>query len=568
MRTLFFSPYSAIWVAAMPESLIARELLNAGHEIHMMRCDTTLRKYCPAMTCHGLEFNSSEKQKSNICASCIQARDVMDHQLNLSRSVFRDYLTDADLKEIDKIIECVNFENWEQISINGIEIGKYATYEVFLNHKISSRSEIALVWDEYLNNLKQCAIANLAVSKFLKTHAIDRIVVYNSLYSLNRTVVKTGESFGVESRTIHGGRNIADMHQTITINKSDSDDFLIAKSDLWNTYKSVPLREEEIDYVSEHIRYSFSAQSPFTYSSKKKNLMPDELREKLNIKASRKVILCTLSSEDERFSADMVGALNLKMSEGTSMFRTNIEWLKFLVDFVELNNQFHLIIRIHPRMLPNKREGKTSAAINQLEEFFSQIPLSVTVNRPSEGISIYDLAKIVDVVVNGTSTVGLELLSFGIPVVNHCPEILFSYPAEFNYIGTTHQDYGDAIKQAAIDGRSISNSINAFRFRSFLFKQYSISLHDGVPKRTSLSAIRIVTWLTLRKNFVFLVGLLSALQRKELRRVPGKLNESPKLVHAVEQSSFDAEYFDGGLGLSENEEKNLIEQNLRKLQMW
>lgn len=568
MRILFFSPYSAIWLAAMPESLIARELNNAGHEIHVMRCDTTLRSYCPSMTAHGLDFDSSEKWKSNICTSCMNARDVMDNQFNLSHSVFQDYVTDSDLKEIDQIIESVNHENWEQFSINGIEVGKYATYEVFLNHKISNKSEIELIFDEYLNNLKQCAIANLAISRLLTTHAVDRIVVYNSLYSLNRTVVKTGESFGVEWRTIHGGRNIADMHQTISINRSDSSDFLIAKSDFWRVHKSATLSKEKINYVGEHISYQLSAKSAFTYSSKKKNIKPEELRKKLNIEARKDVILCTLASEDERFSADIIGVLDFKMSEGTSIFRSNIEWLKFLVDFVELNNQFHLIIRVHPRMLPNKREGKTSAAINHLEEFFTQIPSSVTVNRPSDGISIYDLAKIVDVVVNATSTVGLELLSFGIPVVNHCPEILFSYPAEFNYIGTTHQEYGDAIKRAANDGRSISNSINAFRYRSFLFKQYSISLHDGVPKRTSLSAIRIVTWLTLRKNCVFLVGLLSALQRNELRRVPGKLNESPKLVHAVEQSSFDAEYFDGGLGLSEDEEKNLIEQTLRKLQVW
>lgn len=549
----------------MPESLIARELQNAGHKIHMLRCDKTLNNYCPAMTCHGLEFKSSETLKSKICTSCTKSRDIMDEELNLPHSVFRDYITDSNLEEIDRIVESITYENWEQFDINGIEIGKYATYEVFLNHKISDKYEIRLIWDEYKNNLKQCVIANFAVSKYLARYAIDRIVVYNSLYSLNRTVVKTGESFGIEWRTIHGGKNIADMHQTVTINSSDAADVLVAKSNSWSAVKSTPLSKHEINCVCEHIHYLFSARSAFTYSSKRKNLKPKELRDKFNIEAGKKVILCTLSSEDERFSADMVGALNFKMSEGTSMFRSNFDWIKYLVDFVNENRQFHLLIRLHPRMFPNKRENKTSASVGRLEELFRQIPSSVSINRPSDEISIYDLAQIVDVVVNATSTTGLELLALGIPVVNHCPEILFSYPEEFNYIGTTPHSYGVAIRQAAEDGWSVDNAINAFRFRSFLFKQYSISLHDAVPKRTSFSLIRIVTWLALRRNYASLIRFLSALQRRELRKVPQQLVESQKLLHAIEHSSLDIRHLKKNPELSEAEEKFLINEMVRKL---
>ena len=565
MQTLFFSPYSAIWLASMPESLIARELQNAGHEIHMLRCDKTLNKYCPSMTSHGLEFNSSETLKSKICSSCVKSRDIIDKELNLPHSVFRDYISDSDLEEIDQSVDLITYENWEQFKINGIEIGKYATYEVFLNHKISDKSEIESIWDEYINNLKQCLIAHFAVLKYLARYKIDRIVVYNSLYSLNRTVIKTGEIFGIEWRTIHGGRNIADMHRTITINSSDSADFLIAKSDFWKMNKEKILSREEIDYVGKHIQYLYSARSAFTYSSRKRNLKPEKLRDKFEIQADKKVILCTLSSEDERFSADMVGAMNMTMSEGTSLFRTNIEWLKFLVNFVEINKQFHLIIRLHPRMLPNKREGKTSPSIFKLEEFFTQIPSSVSINRPSDEISLYDLAQIVDVVVNATSTTGLELLALGIPVVNHCPEILFSYPAEFNHIGTSVQSYGDAIKRATDNGRSIKNSINSFRFRSFLFKQYSISLHDGVPNRASFSLIRIVTWLALRKNYHLFLGVLSVLQKNELMKAPKRLKESSRLINSIEHSDLCMHSFFGEDKNSDVEESKQIFDFLKEL---
>ena len=565
LNYLFFAPYSGIWVSSMPESLIARELQSAGHNVHVIRCDRELEKYCPSMTSHGLKYNSSPDRKAQVCSVCTGSRKILSNQLELDYSFIGDHLTSQDYDHVNHIVETANLNNWEDIQINGVNIGKFATYEVFLNNKISRKEEINTVWDEYLNNLKQCLLASISSYNYLINNQIDTIIVYNSLYSLNRSVIKTGENLGVNWRTVHGGKNIVDMLRTITISDDDSKDILLARSELWGRYRHVPLDSIKVETILEHINYLFSAKSAFTYSSKKTKIKSNELRRRLKIDKNKKVILCCLASDDERFAADMVDALEFKMSEGSELFKDNYQWMAYLINFVKKNTQFHLVLRVHPRMFPNKRENQTSPSVAGLELFLQNLPECVSVNLPSDGLSLYDLAEIVDVVANATSTTGLELLTLGIPVVNHCPENLFAYPSDFNYIGTTEETYATAILEASEEGWSIANAINAFRFRSFLFNHWSISMHDAVPSRTRLSMLRITIWMCLRRNAYWLKGLIRILQNLELRRCPPNLKERERILRSMAPARVELLGNEVSAGDLAVEEEILVQAVLKKV---
>jgi len=533
MKIIFFSPYSEIWNSSMPESLVAKELVISGHEVHTIRCNGLLSTYCPAMTSHGLNFESSERVKRRVCTSCIHAQKTLDYHSGVSTSLISDHISDEDRLRVGSILKSVNYNNWQKVEIESIPIGKFATYEILLNHKINEANGLKAVWEEYVNNLQQCLMIHFAISNFLKVNQVERLVVYNSLYSLNRTAVRTAEKFGVSWRTIHGGRNLVDMHQTLTISNDDSQDILVAKSRLWNAWSLVPLTQDEIRSVGQNIDVQFGARSAFTYSIAKSISNPQNLRNNLGISSKKKVILCTLASEDERFAADMVGALEFKMTENYNFFKGNQDWVLWLIDFVSKFEGFHLIIRLHPRGFPNKREGVSAASSAQIEEVLSVVPAQVTINRPSDNLSLYDLAEIVDVVVNSTSTAGLELLTLGIPVVSHCPKNLFSYPAEFNYVGLTKEKYAEAILEATKNGWSIENSIRGFRYRSFLYNQVSYSLHDQIPDRKKYLIHRILTWLRFRKSISVPSLIINFFREKEFRYQNKSLKFGSQIIEAV-----------------------------------
>ncbi len=537
MNILIFSPYSAIWVHSMPEMVVAKELLNAGNQVHVIRCHDILKKYCPAMTAYGLSFNSSDEKKAKICATCNDARQLLDDYSGVGTTLLEDYLPSDHSIDIETILNSVNLGNFEGFGIDDLPLGKFACYEILLNHKISDMKQLKHVWDEYIENLRQCIITYRAVSKFLLTNKIDRVVVYNSLYSLNRTTVKCAEKFGIPWSTIHGGKNAEDMLQTLTVNSSDSYDLMLARSDEWYEWQDVPLNSGEILSVKKNLEYLFGAKSAFTYSKSKKNIIPADLRYKFNIDGKKKVLLCILSSADERFAADVVESLDFQMtSTDSSIFLTTYEWISTLIKFIEKHQEFHLIIRVHPREFPNRRESVQSSRGIELLQLSEKRHERVSWNLPSDEVSLYDLAEITDVVLNGTSTAGIELMALGLPVVIFDSDKLFSYPREFNYVGASLDDYEKAILKATEDGWSLKNSVNAFRYRSFLFNVATLSLRDIVPSRTTWSVDRIIDGLRNRKNWPIPLNIQHRMRRRELLQCSKEFVSRNLVVAAIKEN--------------------------------
>ena len=537
MNILIFSPYSSIWVTSMPEMVVARELLNAGNEVHIIRCDGTLKKYCPAMTSYGLSFNSSDKKKAKICATCKDARQLLDDYSKVSTTLLEDYLSSDDLIDIKTILNSVNLGNIERFRIDDLPLGRFACYEILLNHKISDIKQLKHVWEEYIENLRQCLITYKAVSKVLLKDKIDRVIVYNSLYSLNRTTVKCAEKFGIPWSTINGGKNTEDMLQTLTVNSSDSYDLLLARSDEWYEWQDVPLNSGEILSVKKNLEYLFGAKSAFSYSTSKKKIIPADLRHRYSIDKNKKVLLCILSSADERFAADVVEALDFQMTSiDSSIFLNTYEWISNLIKFTEKHQDFHLIIRVHPREFPNHRESVQSLRGIELLQLSEKQHERVSWNLPSDKVSLYDLAEITDVVLNGTSTAGIELMALGLPVVIFDSDKLFSYPREFNYVGESLDNYEKAILKATEDGWSLKNSINAFRYRSFLFNVATLSLHDVVPSRTTWSMDRIIDGLRNRKNWPIPLNIQHRMRRRELLQSSKEFVSRKLVVTAIKEN--------------------------------
>src|SRR5262249_27070023 len=150
------------------------------------------------------------------------------------------------------------------------------------------------------------------------------------------------------------------------------------------------------------------------------------------------------------------------------LFKTQIDWLQFLLSFLAERSDLFLIVRIHPREFPNKREQVQSHHARRLKEALSQLPANVAVNWPSDGISMYDLVDQTDMFLNSWSSVGKEMSLLGIPVVIYSPELPF-YPQDLNYCGFTVKEYVHAIEQALDDGWSFERSRRAYRWSALEF---------------------------------------------------------------------------------------------------
>jgi hypothetical protein len=165
------------------------------------------------------------------------------------------------------------------------------------------------------------------------------------------------------------------------------------------------------------------------------------------------------------------------------VFDGQLGWIRFVLDYAEQRPDLHFIVRLHPRMFPNKRENVRAPIVDDLMAMFEGAPTNVSINLPTDHVSLYDLMQIVDVLLNYSSSVGAEHAALGIPVVVPANDDFFTYPNEVNLVGTSKADYVDKIDQALAAGWSIENMRLAFRWFAFLFSRVAVDLSDSVRAR-------------------------------------------------------------------------------------
>jgi len=154
-----------------------------------------------------------------------------------------------------------------------------------------------------------------------------------------------------------------------------------------------------------------------------------------------------------------------------------------LMEFARAHPETHLVLRLHPRMFPNKRETKLSPVVENIMKLRNTAPKNVTFNVPSDNIGIYDLVQIVDVALNFRSSVGAELMAMGIPVVVPANESFYTYPDDLNRIGHSLTEYDQLIVDSISAGWSLENARRAFRWFGFLFTRVAVGFSETVTSR-------------------------------------------------------------------------------------
>jgi hypothetical protein len=478
MKFLFFSPHAELWVHAFPEALIAEMLGKAGHHVAYIGCGGQLDRFCVPMASHGMTTQTPAADRAKICQQC-QTRDTLIRKsFGLEGPHLSDLVDEQSVDEADAILSNADRHSLIDLEIDGIQLGKIALYQLMLRKK---RIETDLSDDEigeYLVELRNTIYAWQAGKKLLDREMPDRVVVYNALYSVNRVVCKLAERRGIPHYFLHAGGNLFNRLQTLWIGRGDTFSFFPHLLRKWPDFADIACDPDDLRLITEHYLELLRGRSTFVYSSPKSAGYVD-VRKLFGVKPSQKLLVATLGSYDEERAAEVVGA---RIHLTQPLFPTQIEWVQSLLSYAQRRPDIFLVLRVHPREFPNKREGMLSHHAQQLRLVFADLPANVAVNWPDDKLSMYDLADQTDVFLNSWSTVGKEMALLGIPVVLYAPELAF-YPADLGYSGTTVSSYFSAIEKALADGWSFERVRRAYRWYVFEFIRAAVFLGDSFPKR-------------------------------------------------------------------------------------
>lgn len=475
MKILVFAPFSAIWVHAFPEALFVEALKQEGHEIFYLSCGGEFRSYCNAMSARNLSLDADPKLKEQVCVACRRNRDIIKRNFDFEGADLTSLLDDEDRRQADAMLEEHGPANYLDLSLDGVQIGRYALYEFLLNEKKKSLSLSDEDWKRFVPYLRNALLAFFAAKKVLEQEKIDRLICYNAYYAVNHIFCAVAQHRGVPSYSLHAGENLS--NQLMTLSVSGELTYPNRNADAnWLRYQELPSSKSNIAAVSKHFLSLFEGLNVFAYSAPAASEKQD-LRKYFGVPDGSQILLATMSSQDERIAAQAIGVM--PQTPGI-LFPSQIDWIEALLEYARSNEDVFLIVRVHPRDFPNKREGVKSTQAFELEKLFSSLPSNVAVNWPSQSISIYDLAEIVDVVLNGWSSVGKEMTLFGIPVVIYSSALIGAvYPSSLNYLGETKDDYFAQIAQALKDGWDGKRIIEAYRWYAYEQGRSSIDISES-----------------------------------------------------------------------------------------
>ena len=138
MKSVFFSPFSAVWPHTEVEISYAKQLENEGSKTVFLSCNRSFDFFCNSMATYGLNEYSSMKEKDLICKKCKLNSEFKSNFLDLQTEFIESYISPSDEKEVLELISYATKDNWHKLEFDGISVGRYAAYETFLRYKIIS----------------------------------------------------------------------------------------------------------------------------------------------------------------------------------------------------------------------------------------------------------------------------------------------------------------------------------------------------------------------------------------------------------------------------------------------
>lgn len=472
MKILVFAPHSAIWVHAFPEALVVEALAQAGHDMRYVTCGRSFTRQCVPMSDAGLTHEDGPERRAAVCDRCDANARLIRDSFGFAGSALADELTGEDRAQARALAEQATPADFLALKIDGVEIGRAALGTFLLLYKKISFDFSPKEWAALRTELQHTLLSFFGARRLFDRERPDRLLVYSSGYSVNLVVCRLAEARGISQYYMNAGSNITDRLQKVVLARGSSLQRRLI--DHWPAYRARPCPPGAMRYVTDHFIELMRGRSGFVYSPARVG-NADAVRASLGVPEGRKVLLATMSSYDELFAAEATGLFS---SDYRTPFATQVDWLRALIDWCRGRSDVYLLIRVHPREFPNRRDGVKSEHAHQLEAAFSDLPANCRVNWPSDGISLYDIAEFTDVCLNSWSTAGKEMTLLGIPTVIYAPDLVF-YAADLNYVGETSVDYFAQVERALADGWSIEHCRRMFRWQALEDSYSRIDISDS-----------------------------------------------------------------------------------------
>jgi len=477
---LFFAPDAGSTPHFVTHLVVARTLKELGHRVLVVRCFRHLLPRCILMEANALSVAATAAERERICERCVRNSLTMIDDYGLETVDLEHVIDDAMRAQVRSMLASAP-EDPRMFSIAGTAIGQLANGDLSrmlkMNDPGQMPGEVRVHLREYIES---AALSYLAAQRLCRRLNVARLIYFND-YAMTLAAAAAAERENIPTTHLSHVPVLNNDRRRIVMLTGYAPLEGLKRLRAWPAWRDLALPPERVALISEDSFLRFAG-SGFTIYSPAWTARSEALFEKLRLDRRRRLLVAYTSSEDEvRGVRFYESALGVEIYPGHSPFSDQFDWLQSLVEHVEASADLQLVIRIHPREAPNKRENRTSENLREMQRRFSAAYANVRVVWPTDPVSSYDLAEIADIGLIALSTIGFELARLGVPVIASLPHLAEAPDGVFVAWNNTRDGYFAALRRALAEQPSLQRLVAAFRWVNARFIEYSVDLGDIIP---------------------------------------------------------------------------------------
>jgi hypothetical protein len=480
-RVTVFAPFTGIWPHALSEAQLAQQLPEEQFDVTFLSCGKLFPRYCTVMELHRLPLIGEHRRKTVACRDCRAAAQLITPKLapSASAACLADFAQPEDETLIEEHLLGVRRSDFIDFRFRGIEVGRLASYETLIKYKKVSLDLRDHEWDYYLESLRNCVRTLLAGDRFLNVQRPSTVLCYSPQYSVTGAFAAMAIQRDIRTYFVEGSANLAEKYSAVRVWNWDRYKLLNPALLHWGDGTAVeePTLEEQ-RRIDAHFRTIGVGHAHDVYSRSPSGA---STRATFGVEPQTPLLLLTMSSYDEVFSGAMI--YGYPASRHTSdVYTDQADWVSDTIEWARAHPEVCLIVRLHPRDFPNRREGVKAEQAERWQALFDRLPINVKIDHPEDRYALGDHLDEIDVLITGWSSTALEALALGIPVITYDAN-LPRFPASIHITGRSRTDYMRNLDDCITFTRDSANRDAVFKWLAYSFCRGTIRVPGRVVDR-------------------------------------------------------------------------------------
>ncbi|TVQ44349.1 MAG: capsule biosynthesis protein [Gloeocapsa sp. DLM2.Bin57] len=391
---------------SLPESLLAVALTLRGAKVHILLCD----EFLPA--CLNLQkidipetVIENYQLKTVKCKDCYQAGRKFYEPLGLQIHRYSELVSETEKEKAKAIAQTIPLTEIPAYCLNNWQIGEHAyagALRYFASGNLENEPHSEVIVRRYFEG---AILTAQATNNLLQQHQFE-VACFNHGIYLPHGII------GEVCRQPHGDiQPVRVVNWNVAYRKKC---FIFSHGDTYHqtmlsepveTWSDLPWNETMEAQIIAYLRSRWSGSRDWIWFHEKPDAEIEKIAQEIGLDLTKPII----------------GLLTNVMWDAQLHYRANafpnmLSWVLATIKYFSQRQDLQLLIRIHPAEIRGTLPSR-QPLLPEINKVWSQLPPNVFIIPPESPVSTYAAMLQCDsVIIYGTKT-GVELTSFGIPVI-------------------------------------------------------------------------------------------------------------------------------------------------------